>query len=385
MVLGPVGQPRPAGPGGQADPGLEQVPARRRDRRHLRHQAANSLAGDAYIPDVSCINSNCSLYFPNEELFTDLNQFGAAEAKSDYYGWKWQLGTTPSQRFCFWPMDIGPTGLYYRSDLFAKAGLPFDPAEVSAAIRTWPDLLELGSKLRTDGKAALVVNAGTIFTQYLNASATRYFDAGNKPLYEKAGNAVKAAWDTAVAAIRAKITGNLQTSTDQNAAWVSGQVAGNIEAVWWAEILKDTAPDTKGKWRLASQPEKPGNSGGSFLTVPTTSKDPQAAVDFIRWLTSAQNQAATFNKIQLFPSTPASFSSGVMKSEGGFFGSQDPLVFFSKAAEQVPTTYVSTYEAQATSFATEIINVESAGKNPDQAWQDAVDQTNRVLTKRGVI
>lgn len=41
VVLGPVGQPRPAGPGGQADPGLEQVPARRRDRRHLRHQAAN--------------------------------------------------------------------------------------------------------------------------------------------------------------------------------------------------------------------------------------------------------------------------------------------------------------------------------------------------------
>ncbi|MET1003960.1 MAG: extracellular solute-binding protein [Propionibacteriaceae bacterium] len=344
-----------------------------------------SLSGHAYIPDISGINSNCSLYFPNEELFTDLNQFGAADRKDQFYDWKWQLGTTPSGRFCFWPMDTGPTGLYYRSDLFEKAGLPSDPEEVGAAITSWDGLIELGAKLRTDADIALISTALMVFNQYLNSSPERYFDKANKPLFENPGSAVRAAWDTAVKAAQAKMTGNLQTSTDQNSAWVSGKTAGHIEAVWWAEILKDTAPDTKGNWRLATQPGKAGNSGGSFLTVPTTCKDPEAAYAFLSWLTTPDNQADTFNEIQLFPSTPASFEGDKMKSEGGFFGPQDALQFFRKAAENVPTTYVSTYESQVTAFATEIANVESAGKDPERAWQDAVDETNRVLSKRGVI
>jgi cellobiose transport system substrate-binding protein len=369
----------------------EQIPSTQRRLRAdviggtFDSKLRTSLAGRAYIPDITGINSNCSLYFPNEELFTDLNQFGAADHKDQFYDWKWQLGTTPSGRFCFWPMDTGPTGLYYRSDLFEKAGLPTEPEEVGAAIRTWDELIELGTKLRADADVALISTALMVFNQYLNSSAERFFDQANQPLYENPDSAVRAAWDTAVKAVKAKMTGNLQTSTDQNSAWVSGKTAGHIEAVWWAEILKDTAPDTKGRWRLANQPGKAGNSGGSFLTVPTTCKDPAAAYAFLTWLTSPENQANTFNEIQLFPSTPASFEGGAMKSETGFFGPQDPLQFFRAAAEQVPTTFVSTYESQTTAFATEIANVESAGKDPERAWQDAVDESNRVLTKRGVL
>ena len=166
---------------------------------------------------------------------------------------------------------------------------------------------------------------------------------------------------------------------------MSGKVAGHIEAVWWAEILADTAPDTKGKWRLANQPELPGNSGGSFLAVPSTCKDPEAAFAFLSWLTTPANQALTFNDVQLFPSTPASFSGGEMISKTGFFGPQDPLDFFSKAAEAVPTTFVSTYEAQTTAFTTELANVEAGGKDPEQAWDEAVSLTDKILAKRGVL
>ena len=344
-----------------------------------------SLAGGAYIPDITAINSNCALYFTNEDKFLDLNEFGAEKFKPEFFDWKWQLGTTPTGRFCFWPMDTGPTGLYYREDLFEKAGLPSDPTKVSAAIKTWDAFLELGSKLRTDSDIALISNATVIFNQYLNASPERYFDSQDQPLYSKPDSAVRQAWDTAVEAIQSKVTGNLQTSTDQNSAWVSGKLAGHIEAVWWAEILADTAPDTKGLWRLASQPVRPGNSGGSFLAVPSTSKDPQAAFAFVSWLTTPDNQALSFNELQLFPSTPASFTTGAMKSETGFFGSQDMIDFFSKAAESVPTSFISTYESQVTAFTTELTNVEAIGKDPEQAWDEAVTLTDQILAKRGVI
>lgn len=343
-----------------------------------------SLAGNSNIPDVSAINSNCSLYFTNEQRFTDLNELGAADYAGDYFDWKWKLGTTPTGRQCFWPMDTGPTGLYYRNDIFEKAGLPSEPEEVGAAIRTWDELIELGTKLRKDADVALISTGFMIMNQFLNASPERWFDASDKPLYSEPDSAVRQAWDTAVKAIKAGITGNLQTGTDRNSAWVSGKTAGHIEAVWWAEVLKDTAPETEGKWRLASQPGNPGNSGGSFLTIPSTSKDPEAAFAFIRWLTSPESQAVSFNEVQLFPSTPASFTGGGMKGAGSFFGPQDSLEFFSKAAESVPTTYVSPYENQVSAFTTQLTNVE-AGKDSEQAWDEALTLTNRVVKKRGLI
>ena len=336
-------------------------------------------------PTSPAINSNCSLYFPNENQFVDLNGLGAQDARDDYYAWKWKLGDTPTGRQIFWPMDTGPTGFYFRSDLFGKAGLPTTPEAMTEAITTWDDFIEVGAKLRGNDGPAMVNQAYVIYNQFINASPERYFDAQNKPLFDREGSAVRQAWDTAVKAIDAGITGRRQTSTDQNSAFVSGQTAGHIEAVWWAQILGETAPDTKGSWRLATQPVRPGNSGGSFLAVPATAKDPQAAFNFVRWLTSPDNQAVSFNTVQLFPSSPGSFEGGSMKSETGFFGEQDALEFFRQAAEQVPTTFISTYESQIEAFSTELANVETGSKSAEQGWADATDQVNRVLTKRGVI
>jgi cellobiose transport system substrate-binding protein len=346
-----------------------------------------SIAGGSYIPDISGINSNCSLYFLAEDKFLDLNDFGARDVAGEYYPWKWQLGTTPTGRFCFWPMDTGPTGFFYRNDLFAEAKLPSEPEAVGAAIRTWDEWIEVGEKLRQNSDRALVNAGRDIYNQFINASAERYFDEQNRPLYSRDGSAVRQAWDTAVKAIQAGVTAKQvsNTSGGQNAAWVSGKTAGHIQGVWWGEILKDTAPETEGNWRIANQPVKPGNSGGSFLAVPATCKDPEAAYAFIRWLTTPENQAATFNEIQLFPSSPSSFTAGSMRDESGFFGDQDALEFFATAAETVPTTFVSTYEAQIGAFAKEIDNVETGGKDPERAWDDAVSLTDGILTKRGVL
>ena len=343
-----------------------------------------SLAGNAYIPDLTNINSNVSLYFPNETMFHDLDELGAQNYKHLYFDWKWQLGVTPTNHFRFFPLDTGPTGFYYRKDVFDKAKIPSDPDAVSAAMKTWDEYIQLGQKLKKNVGSFMDITANQLFGQYINASPQRYFDKAGKPLYMENKSTIRDAWDMAVKAIRAGITGNQQVGTDQNAAWESGKTAGHIEAVWWAQILGDTAPDTKGKWRLASQPVRAGNSGGSFICIPHTAKDPEAAFKFITWLNNPQNQAQAFNNIQLFPSALDSFTSGTMKSGTGFFGDQDPLTFFLAAAKQVPTSFISTYEAQAAFFGTEITNVEAAGKNPDQAWDDAVAQTNKILRKRGV-
>ena len=344
-----------------------------------------SLAGNAYIPDITYINSNNALYFTNEDLFLDLSELGANAVKDDFYEWKWDLGMTPSGRFCFFPLDIGPTGFFFRQDVFEHAGLPSTPEDVAAEITTWEDWIALGEELKRSADAYLVNDAQIIYESYLNSSPERYFDASDTALYLQEGSAVRQAWDTTVAAIEAGVTAKIprERETDQNAAWASGRTAGNVGAAWWAQILEESAPDTAGAWRLATQPVRPGNSGGSFAALPHTCKDPEAALAFITWINSPQNQATAYQDVQLFPSTPASFAE--LTYAGDFFGDQDPLDFFSTAAESVPSSFISTWETFISgTFVLEITNVETSGKDPERAWDDAVAQAEKVLAKRGV-
>lgn len=344
-----------------------------------------SLAGKAYIPDITYINSNNALYFTNEDLFLDLGELGADAVKGDFYEWKWDLGTTPTGRFCFFPLDIGPTGFFYRQDVFEEAGLPSSPDEVSAAITTWQDWIALGTELKGAAEAFMVNDAQNIYEGVLNSSPERYFDAEDTALYLQDGSAVREAWDVTVAAIEAGLTARIprDRGTDQNAAWSSGRTAGNIGAAWWTQVLAESAPDTEGAWRLASQPVRAGNNGGSFAALPHTCKDPEAALEFLMWINSPENQALAYEDVQLFPSTPDSFTD--LSYSGTFFGDQDPLEFFSTAAETVPTSFISTWETMISgTFTFEITNVETSGKDPERAWEDALSQAERVLTKRGV-
>ena len=344
-----------------------------------------SLAGNAYIPDITYINSNNALYFTNEDLFLDLSELGADSVKEDYYEWKWNLGMTPKGRFCFFPVDIGPTGFFYRQDLFEEVGLPSSPEDVAAATSTWEDWIALGAELKSATGSFFVNDAQSIYLAVLDSSPERYFDKNDAPLYLQPNSTVRHAWNLAVAAIEAGITARIpgELETDRNAAWSSGLTAGNLGAAWSTQILEESAPGTAGKWRIASQPVRAGNNGGAFIALPYTCKDPEAAMRLITWITSPESQAVAYEDVQLFPSTPESFEQ--LTYEGDFYGDQDPLEFFSTAAETVPTSFISALETSISgAFSRELLNVETGGKDPELAWSHTLAQAEKVLAKRGV-
>ncbi len=344
-----------------------------------------SMAGRAYIPDITALNSDVSSYFPIEQQFFDLNDFGAEAHRADFLDWKWNLGVTSTDRLCFWPMDTGPSALWYRNDVFEKAKLPTDPDEVARRIPDWDAWTEAGKQLRTNAKAFLAANNQIVFNAVLNASRERYFAKDGTALYEAPDSAVKKAWDVAVGAARAGITARALTDSAKNSSYNSGQTASNVEAVWWGAVIKSIAPDDSGKWSVAKQPGGAGNSGGSFLCIPKTSKNPQAAFDFMTWATSPANQVKSFTEIQLFPSTPASFDSPAVATTDPYFGDQDTLPIFSTAAAEVPITFISPYEPSVSvGVLNELTNVETQGKDPERAWQDALAQARRQLAKKGL-
>ena len=86
-----------------------------------------------------------------------------------------------------------------------------------------------------------------------------------------------------------------------------------------AATLKTNDPATD--WRVAPIPvqqasDKPYNyAGGSALVIPSTSKYPKEALDFILWLTSREGQALKFGSLPCASQRPPVFVSMEKVSE----------------------------------------------------------------------
>ncbi|MET8980212.1 ABC transporter substrate-binding protein [Streptomyces sp. NPDC004539] len=343
-----------------------------------------SLAARAYVPDITVANSdNLATFFPDENEFLDLRDFGAQKVQDQYLDWKWKSCFTPSGRMIGFPLDAGPTALYYRRDLFQKAGLAYEPADVAEAVSTWEKYIAAGRALKTNG-VFLVSNIGNVFQQAMLQSTKQFVDSGNRFIGDQAH--VRRAWDTAVEILRQGLAARISDGTpDYNAAMTGSRIATMTTAVWAINGLKDTAPKTSGLWRLTTMPNGPANYGGSYMTLTRYCREPERAFAFLTWLLSPANQLKSYQEMALFPTTPAAYANPAMHEADPFFGGQRPIDVFGPAAQNAPVVYFSPYEEIAnTPFFQELTNVQTLGKNPERAWRDAVNGAESALIRVGV-
>lgn len=368
-------------------PGATKKLAMTRIGGDYKTKVLTSLAGKSMVPDIIGINDDVATYFPNADQFHDLRELGADKVEGDFLPWKWKLGITPENKMIAFPMDTGPTALFYRRDIFEKAGVPTEPADVAAAAPDWDSYIQLGKKLKQAVPgSAITDNITSIFDYGLAQLPKRYMTADGQ--YIGADDHIKKVWDLAVRVVQEGLSANAQSgSTDANAVVTNGRLVAFIGAVWWAQLgPKNAAPKTKGQWRVTPAPGGPGNRGGSFLGITKYCKDPEAALAFILWLESAKNQAESFLDPVLFPSTPASYTDSRLTAPDPFFGGQRIVDVFAESAKKYPGAYFSPYDTIIrTPIAAELVNVEIGSKSSAQAWKDAQHQVDRELTRAGAI
>jgi cellobiose transport system substrate-binding protein len=368
-------------------PGATKKLAMTRIGGDYKTKVLTSLAGKSLVPDIIGINDDVATYFPNADQFHDLRELGAGKVEPEYLPWKWKLGITPEGKMMAFPMDTGPTALFYRRDVFEKAGVPTEPADVAAAAPDWESYIQLGKKLKQAVPgSAITDNITSIFSYALAQMPKRYMTVDGQ--YIGDGDHIRKAWDLAVRVVQEGLSANAQSgSTDANAVVTNGRLVAFIGAVWWAQLgPKNAAPKTKGMWRVTPAPGGPGNRGGSFLGITKYCKDPEAALAFIIWLESAKNQAEAFLDPVLFPSTPASYTDSRLTAPDPFFGGQRIVDVFADSAKNYPGAYFSPYDSIiGTPLSAELVNVEIGSKSSGQAWKDAQHQINRELTRAGAI
>ncbi|WP_053749013.1 extracellular solute-binding protein [Streptomyces sp. MMG1533] len=335
-------------------------------------------------PDITGIKGeDIASFLPNANRFIDLNTLGADKEIAQYLSWKVKQATTQDGKLIGLPIDVGPCAMFYREDLFAKAGLPTDPAKVSSELSTWDDYFQAGVELhKATPKTFLINNISSVFTMIVGQNVHRFIDESNKFIGDQ--DHIRTAWTTAVKPYTLGIDAKINDNT-WNAAVSGGALGTEIGAAWHALDITSAAPDTKGKWRVASLPGGPSNLGGSFLAIPATSGNPEEAFKIISWILSPENQARGFTDAALFPTAPAAYLLPALTGGDAFFGGQKTIEIFAPAAEDIPAAYEAPADAAVSApFYSELTSIEAKGKDPDTAWKDAVSQAKQIAQRQGV-
>ncbi|WP_203901864.1 ABC transporter substrate-binding protein [Virgisporangium aliadipatigenens] len=354
---------------------------------NYKQQLVDVLTSGKDVPDIAGVKGeDIASLLPRADRFVDLNTLGAKDVATEYLQWKWQQGSTIDNRLVGFPIDIGPTALFYRRDLFERAGLPAEPADVSARLRDWESYLRAGEQLRRAlPEVSLVKNAKEVFSNVLGQGDTRFVDPTNHFVGD--GAHIRAAWDTAVRAHALGVSARIQGDTTD--AWTkavaNGLLASELGAAWHALDIEQQAPETKGLWRVAAGPAAGANVGGSFLAIPAAGADHAKAFEIVKWILSPENQARGFAEAALFPSAPSAYSMPALTAPDEFFGGQVTSEVFAASAKQARLAYEAPADAAIYQvYVDELVNVEEKGKPADTAWNDAVAAGRRLAASLGV-
>ena len=342
--------------------------------------------GGTSIPDITGIKGeDIASMLPQANRFVDLKTVGADAVLGDYLDWKVKQATTLDGKVLGIPIDIGPTALYYREDVFTKGGLPGDPAQVATQMSTWDDFLAAGVELRkANPKAPIVSDATDFYDIIIGQSPDRYIDKDNTFIGDQ--DHIRKAWDVCVKAMTLKVDGKTPGgSPDWNAGLDQGTVPALVGAAWVALDVKAACKTSHGKWRLAPTPGGAANFGGSFLTITKNAADPAKAFEVIKYMLSPDNQANAFADAQIFPAAPAAYDKPQLEAKDPFFGGQVPIEVFGPAAKAIPVAYEAPADsAVAAPYKDELKSVQSGAKSSDAGWAAAVSKAKAIAKRQGV-
>ena len=271
----------------------------------------------------------------------------------------------------------GPTAMCYRAELLEKAGMASDPQAVAGMMGgTWAEYFEAGKKYAAAGgtgkwfdSSYLIYNAQVeqLPFPYEQADGTV---AVNNPELEKIFKDTLALAPTLSAKLGV-------FSEDWNSGMATGKYATLACPSWLLTTIQGNAKDVA-DWRIADAfPGGGGNLGGSFLAVPTQSKNPEQAAALASWLSAPEQQIAAFKEGSAFPSRVQALDSPDLAGvTNPYFGDAKVGTIFANRSKAITTVPYKgpNYIAIDTAAFNAVTRVESGQQSVDEAWQQFVTE-----------
>ncbi|XTZ13328.1 extracellular solute-binding protein [Micromonospora echinospora] len=338
------------------------------------------IAGSG-APDIAAIDEGFAIQFRGQaDKFVNLLDKGAGQYEQKYLPWKWRQTLTPDGKTQIGlGTDVGGLAMCYRTDLFAAAGLPTQREQVSALWPTWDRFVEAGQRYTARSGKKFIDSGTNIFNPVLGQQPVGFYDE-NETL--KMDGGPKVAFDVAAKSIAAGLSANLAAfSPEWNSGFVKGDFAVLACPAWMQGHIRNTAPQTEGKWDVAAIPGGGGNWGGSFLTIPKQGKNVDEAYRFLEWLIQPEQQIEIFKKVGNLPSQPALYQDPAIRDfVNPFFNNAPVGQIFSQTAENLTPQYLGRKNGPTRVAVENVLNRLATGNlrgKPDQAWTEAVKEAEK--------
>lgn len=348
-------------------------------------QALTAALAGGKVPDLVLIQGDdLPKFMQAPDNFVDLATLGADKTKGDYLDWVIAQSSTKDGKIIGIPTDVGGLAIAYRADLFKAAGLPTDRDAVSKLWPDWQAFLGVAQKYKqATGKAFLDNAATSVYFQAVNQGSERYYDPEHKPSYDK-NPSVKSAFDLALTFIQAGVIAKQTTfSNGWTAAMNKGDYAVVAAPSWMLNAIRTNAPNTKGKWDIASIPGGAGNWGGSYLAIPKRAKHAQAAWKYISEQQSPSGELAHFLASGALPSTPSVYTDPrLVNLTDPFFSGAPAGKIYTQSVTGLKPFYIGVDDAAiGNEFLNALGSVEQGKLAPDKAWDTAVKNVKNAIDK----
>ena len=187
------------------------------------------------------------------------------------------------------PIDIGPCGLMYRTDIFEEYGINVED------IKTWDDYIEAGKQIleASDGEMRM---SGFNFNGSTSQDFIKMLFAQQGGSYYNDDGTVNLTSEemlTAAEKLKEMVDAGIMMDfpdewNDRITALNESQICTLPYAVWYGIVMKDSVADQAGLWGVAPMPSFDGESGsvslgGSVLAISENTEYPEVAKEFVKF------------------------------------------------------------------------------------------------------
>jgi ABC-type glycerol-3-phosphate transport system substrate-binding protein len=347
-----------------------------------------AVSAGSGAPDISVIEDSHLAQFVELEALADVtDQVTPYVPLMNAY--KWQAAQRDGRYFAM-PWDSGPVAVYYRRDVFEKAGV--DPA----TIETWDDFYDAAKTIKAKAGVPMWQNSkarnfARLFEKLIWQRGVGYVDASGAVILDKDPKILEVLefmgklWKEDLALDNEEWTDPWYT------AFADGTVATQVEAVWMGTFFKSfVAPEADGKWGVFKLPVwEPGdaqasNDGGSQLAIFEESKQKDAAWAYVQFhLGRYESQLLMYEKQDFFPSLEPTYADPFFEEPDPYFGGDKARTLFASTVPEIPSAgiYTADYQEMNGLVQTEIQKFALGQQTAQEALTNAAklirDQTQR--------
>ena len=353
----------------------------------LYQQLQLAITSGVGAPDVSFLESRILAQFVDFGGLSDLTE-RVQPYLSDVNQFKWTQAVKDGKYYAM-PWDSGPVVMYYRRDVFEKAGLPTDPDEVSNIVATWSGYLEVCKTVKeATGDDCLhqnkANNNGVVYELMLWQQGLGYYNEAGDITVDSPENIATLEmlgqfWDAGVLSDQSEWTDGWYADFASKDAPVATIVTG----AWMGTFLKDwIAPGTEGLWGVALIPAmdvgqvRAANYGGANFAIPEQSDNKDAAWAFTEFMLGREeSQLEIFAASDFLPSLETTYDAPIFSEPDPFFGGQEVREIYTEVAQEVPHAliYGPNHSLMAGYVSTAIQKYATGNATAEEALQEAAN------------